>query len=252
MQTMMVVVLTLIFQLVLLPHKVQAQAPTVDIEIVLAVDASGSVDRHELKLQLDGIAAAFRDPQIIQAISAGPFQKIYVSALIWSDATYQKHPTDWFIVESTQSGEKFAATVEKMAIQHGALTAIGGGGTGLGSGLEYALGMLEENGVTAIRKVVDISGDGRETKSWMEGMTMLPKARRMAAIQGVTVNGLAIQISVSDLAEYYRDNVLVGGDSFVLPANDFHDYARAIKKKLLRELSPTVIGHNPQNVGSAG
>jgi len=227
----------------LIPAKALAGArPSVDIEIVLAVDASGSVDRHELKLQLDGIAAAFRDPQIIQAISAGPLQRIYVSALIWSDASYQKHPTDWFLIDTAQSGEEFAAEVEKMATQHGALTAIGGGGTGLGSGLEYALGMLEENGLTATRKIVDISGDGRESKPWQDGMTMLPKARLIAGQLGVTVNGLAIQIDVPDLADYYRDNVLVGAGSFVLPATDFHDYARAIKKKLLRELSPAVIG----------
>lgn len=228
------------------------ERPTADIEIVLAVDASGSVDRHELKLQLDGIAAAFRDPEIIQAISAGPLQRIYVATLIWSDAAYQKHPTEWQIVDSMQSGEEFAAMVEVMASQHGAITAIGGGGTGLGAGLEYALGMIEENGVTAIRKVVDISGDGRESDSWKEGVTMLPKAREMAQILGVTVNGLAIQIGIPDLTEYYRDNVLVGPGSFVLPAADFQDYARAIKKKLLRELSPTVIGRKSSKPNSAG
>lgn len=228
------------------------QHPSVDIEIVLAVDASGSVDRYELKLQLDGIAAAFRDPEVIQAISAGPFQRIYVATLIWSDATYQKHPTEWFTIDSLQSGEEFATTVETMATQHGAITAIGGGGTGLGSGMEYALGMIEDNGVTALRKVVDISGDGRESESWREGETMLPKAREIAQLLGVTVNGLAIQISIPDLTDYYRDNVLVGAGSFVLPADDFHDYARAIKKKLLRELSPTVIGRTSKPLNSAG
>lgn len=244
----------LIFYLIFMPAlMVMAdEPPSVDIEIVLAVDASGSVDRHELKLQLDGIAAAFRDPEIIAAISVGPLQKIYVAALIWSDAAYQKHPTEWFIVDSPQSGEDFAATVETMASQHGAITAIGGGGTGLGAGMEYALGMIEDNGVTAIRKVVDISGDGRESDSWKEGVTMLPKAREIAEILGVTVNGLAIQIGIPDLTEYYRDNVLVGPGSFVLPAADFHDYARAIKKKLLRELSPAVIGQKPGKPNTAG
>ena len=231
---------------------VAAQSPIVDLEIVLAVDASGSVDRHELKLQLDGIAAAFRDPEIIQAISAGPLQQIYVATLIWSDATYQKHPTGWHLIDTLQSGDDFAKEVETMATQHGAITAIGGGGTGLGAGLEYALGMIAENDITAIRKVVDISGDGRESSSWKEGVTMLPKARAMAANQSVTVNGLAIQISISDLTEYYRDHVLVGADSFVLPAADFHDYGRAIKKKLLRELAPAVIGQQDIKINSAG
>jgi hypothetical protein len=112
--------------------------------------------------------------------------------------------------------------------------------------------MLEDNGVTAFRKVVDISGDGRESDSWREGETMLPKAREIAEVLGVTVNGLAIQISIPDLTEYYRDNVLVGAGSFVLPADDFQDYARAIKKKLLRELSPAVIGQKSGDVNFAG
>jgi hypothetical protein len=246
---MIILLMTLLFPAL---RAAADEPPSVDIEIVLAVDASGSVDRHELKLQLDGIAAAFRDPEIIQAISAGPFQRIYAATLIWSDATYQKHPTDWFMIDTPQSGEEFAAKVETMATQHGAITAIGGGSTGLGSGMEYALGMIEDNGVTALRKVVDISGDGRESESWREGETMLPQAREIAEILGVTVNGLAIQISIPDLTDYYRDNVLVGVGSFVLPADDFQDYARAIKKKLLRELSPAVIGQQTDDANSAG
>ena len=214
---------------------------SVDIEIVLAVDASGSVDRDELKLQLKGIAEAFRDPEIQRAISKGALQQIAVSMLIWSDAAYSKHPTKWHFINSPSSAEIFAAKVEKFSNRHGALAAlaaIGGGGTGLGDGLVYALNMLENNGIKAIRQVVDVSGDGYESVPWNKGAKMLPEARALAEQMAVTVNGLAIEIDLPNLSGYYREYVIVGVGSFVEPATNFKDFARAIKKKLLRELSP--------------
>ncbi len=219
----------------------------VDIEIVLAVDASGSVDRDELRLQLKGIAEAFRDPQIQRTISRGTFQQIAASMVIWSDAAYAKHPTKWFLINSPSSAEKFASVVENFSNRSGALaalSAIGGGGTGLGDGLAYALTMLENNGITALRQIVDISGDGRESTPWNKGAKRLPEARAMAERMAVTVNGLAIEIDLPNLGDYYRRNVIVGPHSFVEPATSFEDYIRAIKKKLLRELSPISIGTN--------
>ena len=219
----------------------------VDIEIVLAVDASGSVNRDELRLQLKGIAEAFRDPQIQHAITKGTFKQIAASMVIWSDAANSKHPTKWFLIDSPASAEEFAAVVEKFSKRHGALAAlaaIGGGGTGLGEGLAYALTMLENNNITALRRVVDVSGDGYESTPWNKGAKMLPEARAIAEKMAVTVNGLAIEIDLPDLSGYYRQNVIVGPGSFVEPATSFEDYKRAIKKKLLRELSPFEIGEN--------
>ena len=223
--------------------------PTVDIEIVLAVDASGSVDRHELKLQLDGISAAFRDRDILAVIGKGALQKVLVSVVIWSDAAYKKVTTDWFLIDTPQSAELFAKRVETFAIRHGALTPVGTGGTGLGSGLAFALAMIENNNVVARRRIVDVSGDGRETVPWIKNAITLPQARLIAKSQKVTVNGLAIETDVPDLTAYYRNNVLVGPGSFAMSAVNFRDYARAIKKKLLRELSPAAIGNNNSKNG---
>ncbi len=216
--------------------------PPVDVEIVLAVDASGSVNRDELQLQLNGIAMAFRDPEILGAISLGTYQTIAVALLIWSDAGYPKYPTKWFLVSSALDAEKFAARVESFNDRHGALTAIGGGGTGLGSGLTFAINMLARNNIEGLRKVVDVSGDGPETRPWNKGAITLPAARVLAAINSVTVNGLAIETDIANLTYYYRKNVLVGPASFVLTARNFEDFARAMKLKLLREFSPAAIG----------
>ncbi len=228
-----------------IPDRASGQEINVDIEIVLAVDASGSVDRDELKLQLKGIAAAFRDPAVLQAIATGPLQKVAVSMLIWSDAGYNKYPTEWFVVNSPSTAELFAAKVEIFAKRHGAFSAIGGGGTGLGDGLAFALGMIANNNITAGKKIVDVSGDGPETKPWKKGAVELPAARLMATLFGVTVNGLAIETDIPDLTKWYRANVLVGAGSFAVSASDFRDYQRAIRKKLLKEFSPVAIGMIP-------
>ena len=214
----------------------------VDVEIVLAVDASGSVNKDELQLQLNGIAMAFRDPDVLNAISRGTHRSVAVAMLIWSDAGYAKYPTGWFVVSSKETAEKFAAKVENFNDRHGALTAIGGGGTGLGSGLVFALNMLDVNNIEGLRKIVDVSGDGPETRPWNKGAITLPSARVMATLNAVTVNGLAIETDIPDLTYYYRKNVLVGPASFAITAQNFEDFARAMKLKLLREFSPVAIG----------
>ncbi|HFC04472.1 MAG TPA: DUF1194 domain-containing protein, partial [Rhizobiales bacterium] len=151
-------------------------------------------------------------------------------------------PTGWFLIHSRRSAETFARKVETFTIQHGALTAIGGGGTGLGSGLAYALAMINNNKIEATRRIVDISGDGPETIPWQKEAIMLPQARAIAKTLKVTVNGLAIETDIPSLTSYYRNNVVVGPGSFAMSARNFTDYKRAIKKKLLRELSPVAIG----------
>ncbi len=220
------------------------EAAEVDLEIVLAVDASGSVDKTELQLQLGGIAAAFRDKTVQRAIIQGPNQKIAVSMLIWSDAAFAKFPTDWHILESSQTAEAFASVVETFRETTAGVTAIGGGGTGLGDGLAFALGMIESNGINAHRRIVDISGDGIETPPWNEGAIILPQARNMAKNSKVTVNGLAITTDNDDLTDWYRKHVAIGPGNFVLSANSYHDFKRAIREKLLREFSAPAIGLN--------
>lgn len=225
-----------------LTAKAQQTPDTVDVEIVLAVDASGSVNKDELQLQLNGIATAFRDPAVLKAISRGVHQTIAVSMLIWSDAAYSKHPTKWFLVNSSETAEKFAKKVETFNNRHGALTAIGGGGTGLGSGLAYALNMLEINNIHALRKIVDVSGDGPETTPWNKGAIILPTARAIANKNKITVNGLAIQTDIADLVAWYQQHLITGPGSFTIAASNFKDFARAIRLKLIREFTPVAVG----------
>ncbi|MDH3665387.1 MAG: DUF1194 domain-containing protein [Paracoccaceae bacterium] len=213
-----------------------AQQAEADLEIVFAVDASGSVDDEEFHLQIGGIVAALRDPKIQAAIRSGPTQRIAAALMIWSDAAYAKYKTDWFTLNSPESAERFAAEVQRLGTRLQTQRKIGGG-TAIGDAIVHALEMMDGNGVTAIRRVIDVSGDGIETPPWAEPAPMLPEARQRAAAKGVMVNGLAITHDFPDLVAYYRDNVITGPGSFVVQALDFGDFKRAIREKMWREFS---------------
>ena len=199
-----------------------------DLELVLAVDASGSVDDDEFALQVQGIAASFRDPAVLQAIARGPAKSIAVNMLLWAEHSVPKEMTGWFVIASRSDAERFAATVTAFPRN---VT----GATGMGEGLAAALRSLEDNGIEASRRVIDVSGDGAETPA-RDYVVMMPQARTMAYSRGVIVNGLAILGSEPGLAEWYAAHVLVGRGSFLEIAQDYRTFAAAMRRKLLQEI----------------
>lgn len=205
-----------------------ASAKTVDIELVLAVDASGSVDDREYTLQLEGIAQGFRDATVRHAIRSGPTKSIAVNLLVWAEPQIPKDMTGWFVITSDAEAEHFAATVATFPRRQS-------GSTAIGEGIAAALRAIDGNDIEATRAVVDVSGDGRESVA-REFTVLVGQARAMALSRGIVINGLAIQNEVSDLADYYRRNVQAGPDSFVMTARDYEDFAEAMRLKLLREI----------------
>ena len=201
----------------------------VDLEIVLAVDASGSVDEEEWRLQMDGIAAAFRDEAVQAAILGGPSGAIAAALVVWADATLPKQESDWAVLDGAAAIEAFAQVIERFPRRVG-------GGTGIGDGLAIALDLIRYNRFEAPRQVVDVSGDGRETPPRDEIAILIPQARGIAQQRGVTVNGLAILTDEPELDRWYRNNVIAGPSSFVMSAADYRDFARAMREKLLREI----------------
>ncbi len=201
----------------------------VDLELVLAVDTSSSVDDAEFRLQLEGIAAAFRDPAVVEAIGAGAEGRIAVALELWAQPGLPKYATDWQVVGDRAGAAAFADTV---AGQHRPLA----GDTGIAAGLLFALDLINENGFQGARRVIDLSGDGRET-SFQEGPTPLQEARDQLRRFGVTVNGLAILNDDPGLAAYYREQVIDGPGAFVMTAADYTDFAEAMRQKLLREIA---------------
>ena len=218
----------------------RAANSVVDLELVLAVDASGSVNDGEYALQLAGIAAGFRDPAVRKAIRSGPAKSIAVNLLVWAEPQVPKDMTGWFIIASDGDAENFARTVETFRRRQTGATAIG-------EGIASALRSIEANGIEAEREVVDVSGDGRESVA-REFTVLVDQARAMALSRGVVINGLAIENEVGDLADYYRRNVQSGPESFVMSTKTYEDFTEAMRRKLLREIEhrPRVTSLEPR------
>jgi len=221
-----------------------ARAEPVDLELLLAVDASGSVDDQELGLQIGGIADAFRDPEIHEAIASGPLQRIAVALMIWGEARAHKPVSRWMVVDSPATAHAFADLVIAQIARRGAF--VGKSGTGMGAAIGKGLKELRSNDFTGARRAIDVSGDGHETPLMFGEAMALPEARRRAARAEVVINGLAILSDDPHLDIYYRARVAMGPGSFVLSATDFKDFGRAIKLKLLREIRQLIGSINSE------
>ncbi|GAB5469928.1 MAG: DUF1194 domain-containing protein [Rhodospirillales bacterium] len=228
-------ILVLLPLLLALAGQARAETP-VDLELVLAVDASGSVDDREFDLQLTGIATAFRSPEVLAAIEGGAYGRIAVALVIWAEHNRPKALSRWHLVQDRASADAFADEVA------GFPRGLVNGATGIGKAIFFSAKAIEQNAYAGSRKVVDISGDGRETPpdDWT---VMLPQGQAYAAARGVGVNGLAILTDQPDLAAYYRAEVILGFGAFVEVAETYDDVARAMQRKLIREIAtPLAIG----------
>ena len=198
----------------------------VDLELVLAVDVSSSVDDGEFELQMQGIAAAFRHSGVQAAIHATGDRGIAVALVQWSDFVHQRKTIDWTVVRSAADA---AALADDIAT---AGRAIPGGGTAIYGAINFALHEFDTNGYDGRRQVIDVSGDGR---SDLLVPTMV--ARDRAVARGVTINGLVILNGEPHLDRYYRANVIGGAEAFVLTVATFEAFAAAMVTKLIREIA---------------
>ncbi len=223
-----------------------AQAEPVDLELLLAVDASGSVNAQELALQVSGIASAFRDPEVHEAIASGPLQRIAVAMMIWGEARSYKPVSRWMLIDGPTAAQAFADLAIKQIARRTA--SVGKSGTGIGAAIGKGLIELRRNEFDGTRQAIDVSGDGHETPLMFGEAMALPEAHRRAARAEVVINGLAILSEDPNLDIYYRSRVALGSGSFVLAAADFDDFGRAMKLKLLREIRQLVGSLTPENM----
>ena len=204
---------------------VGAAAKKVALELVLAVDASSSVDAREFQLQVQGHVSAFKDPDVIAAITAQGAGGVAVTYVEWSSRFEQIQVVGWTEVHDKATAYAFADAIKRNANKARA------SGTAIGEAVIYAVQLIENNQYNGARRVVDVSADDRynagSSPSYAQGV-----ARRA----GVQVNGLTID-PTGALTRYFEKNVIAGPGAFVMQANNYADYARAIKLKLLRELT---------------
>ncbi len=220
-------ILFALFTLAVLGGNPTRAQTTVDVELVIAVDSSASIDDREFSLQMAGIAQAFRDPEVIAAITSGPQSRVAVAAIFWAESGYPSDITPWYVLADAASAERFAGLMERWPRRIA-------GGTGIGTALLNSVKQLDYNAFEGKRRIIDISGDGRET-TMRDFYITSPQARAMAISRGITVNGLAILNDEPDLDLYYRDEVTGGIDSFVMVAREIEDFAEAMRRKLIRE-----------------
>lgn len=205
-----------------------SKASACGLELVLAMDVSRSVVRSEFDLQMNGLATAFRDPEVIEAIT-WVTGGVMATVSQWSGPEAQLQPVPWTHLTDAAGAIAFAAAIETQERAYFASY------TAIGEALFHANSLSATNPRPCKRRVIDVSGDGASNR----GRPARPMAEALAA-NGVTVNGLVILGAWPDPAEFYLRNVVRGDGAFMETAANFADYANAIKRKLLRELTPQV------------
>jgi hypothetical protein len=198
----------------------------VDLQLVLAVDASGSVDHYRFELQKRGYVAAFRHPRVLQAVRSGANQSIAVMMVQWTGPALQVPVTGWSLVGDEESALTFAAAIE------GAPRQLFGGGTSISGAIDFSMQLFPRSPYRGGRRVIDISGDGANNRG--RPVTL---ARDEAVAAGANINGLPILALEPDLDRYYQNNVIGGPGAFVIAAKDFEQFGEAILKKLITEIA---------------
>lgn len=194
------------------------------LQLILAMDVSGSIDSTEFVLQTGGAAAAFEHPDLIEALERLDGGML-VTMTHWSGSSRQRQMTGWHRVHDAASAAAFAADIRQAG------RAWRNYSTAIGEALIHAGQIGADAPATCERKVIDVSGDGVSN----EGRLPTEISRSLEA-QGVTINGLVILGAEPDPFPQYRDEVIGGPGAFVEVAQDFTDYPRAFLRKLLREI----------------
>lgn len=206
-----------------------ADGAPVDLELVLAIDTSGSVDPWEFKLQLQGVAAAFRDAEVQAAIEGATPNGLAAALVQWSGPGEQILAVDWTKIVDARSAAGFAARIEVAGRQFM-------GRTGLADALQFGIAAIATNRFDGHRQVIDLSGDGEPNDGRAPGVV-----RDAAVAAGITVNALAVMTDVPGLDRYFRQHVVGGPGAFLMTAADYQDFVVAIRRKLLREIRGTPL-----------
>lgn len=209
--------------------KLPAAAGTgVDTALIVSVDVSSSVDERRYQIQLEGIAAALEDKGVIDAILSGPRKSILFSVVTWADRPKLSLP--WIKISSKEDAYLAALKVRTMRRE-------GGDFTCLSKMLRFITDkIVPQIPERALKVVVDVSGDGSDNCNAEEPVKAV---RDEMNGRGTTINGLPILEGreAATLEGWYRENVMGGPGAFILPAQGFEDFGRAIRQKFVVEIS---------------
>jgi Protein of unknown function (DUF1194) len=208
-------------------------APPVNVELVIAVDVSYSMDMDELAIQREGYAHAIVSKDFLEALRASPGGKVAVTYFEWSMSGDEKIIIPWRVIDGPESADAVAAEIMKTPVRRGSSTSISGA-------INFALKLFEENPYRGLRRVIDISGDGPNNDG-----APVTGARDAALEMGVVINGLPIMVKepslsttdIENLDLYYEDCVIGGPGAFIITIKDRGRFQEAIRTKLVREVA---------------
>jgi hypothetical protein len=204
----------------------KADRVAVDLELVLAVDCSLSIDDSEFRLQVDGTAAAIADRGVIRAIRGGEFGRIAVTYVQWAGPREQIQAVGWTLVDGEIAALRFGRLLRNVG------RPFRGDATSISGAIDFARPLFARNPFEGTRQAIDVSGDG------INNAGRFPQyARDEAVAEGIVINGLPIMTEIGGLDGYFREFVIGGAGAFVVPAVDFDAFAAAIRAKLIREIA---------------
>jgi hypothetical protein len=205
----------------------------IDLALVLAVDASSSMDADEVDLQRQGYVEAFRSAAVLNAIRSGTSGRIAVIYVDWSDAFDQRIVVPWTLIGEAEQAMVFAKRLEEKPTRRAP------GATSISGAIDFGRHLLMTAPFEPTRRVIDISGDGTNNHG-----RPVAQARGVTVLQGITINGLPLVFKRPDgpldlwnVGRYYRDCVIGGMGAFIIPVHDVSHFAEAIRFKLVREIA---------------
>ncbi|MTI43947.1 uncharacterized protein DUF1194 [Roseibium hamelinense] len=208
-------------------------ANEVDVELVLAVDISQSMDTEEQEVQRAGYVAALTSPEFLEAVKYGPIGRVAIAYMEWGGVDEHFMVADWTVIQDEQTAEGFAAQIAEAPLRQVQRTSIA-------SALAKSVSLVKTNQYTGLRQVIDISGDGPNNQGGS-----VTKVRDQLIAAGVTINGLPLMMKSSsntwqamlNLDHYYEDCVIGGPGSFAIPVKSKEGFADAIRMKLVMEIA---------------
>lgn len=216
-----------------------ARASTeVDLQLVLAVDVSRSIDEVEAELQRRGYVEALTHDRVIDAVLSGEHKRIALTYVEWAGTHYQTVVIDWTLIDTRAAIRRFAEKLSEAPRQSQSWTAVG-------AALAFSAQRYENSGYVSKRRVIDVSGDGRTNDGPPAELV-----RDKLVAQGIVINGLPVMMNRTNfgrppdllLDKYYEENVIGGVGSFMIVAATFDDFGKAVRNKLIREISSAPEG----------
>ena len=208
-------------------------AVPVDVELVIAVDVSFSMDPEEQALQREGYVQALTSREFMRALREGANGKIAITYFEWAGEFDQKIVMPWRLIEGPESADSVAAEIAAAPYRRASRTSISGG-------LAFAKPLFDRSGYRGLRRVIDVSGDGANNS----GPLVVPTRDDVLAA-GITINGLPIMLKrplrgtmdIENLDVYYEDCVIGGPGAFVVPIHERKQFIEATRTKLVLEIS---------------